>query len=45
MNEMTLICAKFGTDLTNTSEVISSKAMWPRYLSHPVHTYVPICLI
>jgi len=34
--EWTLICAKIGADLVNTSKVTSRKNRWPRFLSHPV---------
>jgi len=35
-NEVTLICAKFGTDLFNISKVISRETKWPRFLAYPV---------
>jgi len=31
VNEVTLICAKFGKDLFNISKVIGRKTMWPRF--------------
>ena len=35
-NEITLICAKFGVDVVNTSKVASRKTKWPRFSAHPV---------
>jgi len=32
--EVTLICAKFGRDLFNTSKVIGRKTKWPRFLAY-----------
>jgi len=34
-NEMTLICAKFDTDLINISKVTSRKTKWPRFFGLP----------
>jgi len=35
-NEVNVICAKFGKDLFNISEVICRKTKWPRFLTYPV---------
>ena len=39
---MTLICAKFDTDLINISKVTSRKTKWPRFLADPVMSIVAV---
>jgi len=34
-NEMTLICAKFGKDLSSISKVIGRETKWPRFFGLP----------
>jgi len=34
-NEETVICAKFGEDLSNISKVIGHKTKWPRFFGLP----------
>ena len=36
LKKITFICAKFGTDLINTSKVTSSKNKVASFLAHPV---------
>jgi len=37
-NKITLMCAKFGADLINTSKVTNRKTRWPRFLRHSLST-------
>ena len=46
LNEVTLICAKFGKDLFNVCKVIGRKTKWLLLLSYPVgFTIVYIILL
>jgi len=43
-NKITVICAKFGTDMINICDVTSRKTKWPHFLCTSLYLYILCCV-